>query len=95
MTAASIPKEWLTRLLLPAESQNYSREERQKLLGEIKAQNCSENHRSDRFWTCLEGQDELWEYDTPFEYWESLAGENGLVIVRGGFGVQVLPLVWN
>lgn len=95
MTAASFPKEWLTRLLLPAEGQKCSREERLKLLSEIKAQNCSQNHRSDHFWACLEGQDELWEYDTPVEYWESLAGESGLVIIRGGFRVQVLPIEWN
>jgi len=26
--------------------------------------------------------DEIWEYESPGEYWESLAGEAGIVLVR-------------
>lgn len=39
-------------------------------------------------WLVLEGmvqdQDEIWLYETPFEYWESLCGESGVALVRDG-----------
>jgi len=43
----------------------------------------------------IQDGDELWEYTSPAEMWEMLAGREGIVLVRDGKVIDDLLLVMN
>ena len=43
----------------------------------------------------MQDGDELWEYTSPAEMWEILAGQDGIVLVRDGKVIDDLLLVMN
>ena len=40
-------------------------------------------------------RDELWEFDSPAEYWEGLAGREGVALVRDGRPIAHVVTVMN
>ncbi len=39
--------------------------------------------------------DELWEFESPIEYWDSLCGSSGVALVRGGLVVAEVTIDMN
>lgn len=76
--------EWLRTCVVPAVSEAFSPLERQEKIKSLR----SEFGGILKEWLALEDkvqdQDEIWLYETPFEYWESLCGESGVALVRDG-----------
>lgn len=78
-----LPIEWLTHCVVPRASNRLSEEARQALIMKLGAGflNLADE------WSLLEGQitplDEIWEFDSPAEYWASLCGSSGIALVRG------------
>ena len=50
-------------------------------------------------WTAFRSEiqegDEVWEYDAPSDYWNTLCGSAGLALVRNGLIVRVLETEIN
>lgn len=76
--------EWLRTCVVPAVSEAFSPLEREDKIKTLRG----EFGGLLKDWLVLEGmvqdQDEIWLYETPFEYWESLCGESGVALVRDG-----------
>lgn len=77
-----LPVEWLTECVVPRASCDLSEAARQALIAELGSGffNLKTEWSSKDQITSL---DEIWEFDSPGEYWESLCGSSGIALVRG------------
>ena len=77
------PIEWLTKCLVPRTSPEFSSDCRQGLIKDLGASFVNLATQ----WLSFESQitplDEIWEYDSPAEHWNSLCGSSGIALVRG------------
>ncbi len=77
------PIEWLTECIVPRASSEFSEKERVTLIGNLGAGFVNLSAQWSAFESQISPLDEIWEYDSPAEYWNSLCGSSGIALVRG------------
>lgn len=78
-----LPIEWLTECIVPRVSPALSEEKRDTLIEKVGAGFVNLSAQWSAFESQITPLDEIWEYDSPAEYWGSLCGSSGIALVRG------------
>jgi hypothetical protein len=90
-----IPSDWLVRCVMASGSSDTSTTDRQSALDDLAKK--LGGRRTD--WMQLSEKiqlgDELWEFDSPIEYWDSLSGSSGVALVRDGCVVAEVTIDMN
>lgn len=90
-----IPSDWLVRCVMASSASDVSATDRQYALDDL-AEKLG-GRRTD--WMQISEKiqlgDELWEFDSPIEYWESLCGSSGVALVRDGCVIAEVTIEMN
>ena len=78
-----LPIEWLTECVVARASSDFSEEARQDLILKLGSGFINLTDEWSSFATQITPLDEIWEYESPVEYWDSLCGSSGIALVRG------------
>lgn len=78
-----LPVDWLTECVVPRASCDLSEAARQALIVELGSGFFNLGTEWSLFNDQITSLDEIWEFDSPGEYWESFCGSSGIALVRG------------
>ena len=84
MIALDIPQEWLTKKLVCGTSDLLLQTERDQKISEISSGFVNLWPEWKNFFGEIRLDDEIWEFDSPGDYWVSLCGRAGIALVRAG-----------
>jgi len=77
-----LPVEWLTECVVPRASCDLSEAARQALIVELGSGFLNLATEWSSFNDQITSFDEIWEFDSPAEYWDSLCGSSGIALIR-------------
>ena len=78
-----LPVEWLTECVVARASDELSEVDRQALIAKLGLEFVNMDIEWSSFKSEITPLDEIWEFDSPGEYWESFCGSSGIALVRG------------
>jgi hypothetical protein len=89
------PMEWLTACVVPSASSDFSETDRQTLIEELGSDFVNLSAEWSSLKDKITPQDEIWEFDTPAEYWASLCGRSGIALVRDANVIATITIEMN
>ena len=84
MIDPNIPQDWLTKQLVSGVSNYVDQREREKKITEITNGFVNLLSEWEQVFREIGPEDEIWEFDSPGDYWVSLCGRAGIALVRSG-----------
>ena len=90
-----IPSDWLIRCVMASVSSDTSTTDRQSALTELAKKLGGRRTEWSKLFEKMQMGDEVWEFDTPIEYWDSLCGRSGVALVRDGCVVAEVKIDMN
>lgn len=95
MIEYSVPRDWLSKKLVGRLSDEPDAEHRSRLIAEIEVGMC--NLRDDwvRVFGVIQEDDEIWEFESPGDYWACLCGRAGIALVSPSGPISGITLEMN
>lgn len=90
-----IPSDWLVRCVIASGSSDASTTDRQSALNDLAKKLGGRRIAWVQLSEKIQLGDELWEFDSPIEYWDSLCGSSGVALVRDGCVVAEVTIDMN
>ncbi len=90
-----IPSEWLIRCVMQGVSTETSTTGRQAALSDLAKKLGGPRTEWRQLSEKMQPGDELWEFESPIEYWDSLCGSSGVALVRDGLVVAEVTIDMN
>lgn len=78
------PPEWLIKCIVPGVSAEFTAVERDAKIKGLPEHAGGLLREWDALLANMQDHDELWEFESPIEYWDSLCGASGIALVRDG-----------
>ena len=77
-----LPMQWLTQCVVPRASCDLPQAVRQALISELGSGFGNLAAEWSSFKDQITPLDQIWVYESPAEYWDSLCGSSGIALVR-------------
>ena len=90
-----IPSEWLVRCIMARGSSDASPTDQQSALNDLAKKLGGRKTAWMQLSEKIQLGDEIWEFDSPIEYWDSLCGRSGVALVRYGRVVAEVTIDMN
>ena len=81
MLEYDIPRDWLTNMIIGQVSSEYDADRRSIDVATLQSQYLNFPSDWNRVFKDLKERDQIWEFDSPAEYWESMCGRSGIALV--------------
>ena len=95
MIELDIPSSWLTKQLVSNLVKSSIAAERDKTIHEIRVSFVNLRDEWNETFGEVYPEDEIWEFDSPGDHWDSLCGRAGIALVRVGRPINGIVIETN
>lgn len=91
----NIPQEWLTKKLVCRSINFADGKDREAKIQEIAGEFVNLWSQWEQIFGKIGPNDEIWEFDSPGDYWVSFCGRSGIALVRPGEPIEGIATEMN
>lgn len=84
MIDPDIPKEWLTTMLVSGETKVFAQSARLEKIDGMASEFVNLRSEWEQVFGKIGPDDEIWEFESPGDHWDSLCGRAGIALVSVG-----------